>query len=148
MRDPPGDLQRVGDVVVDGPVREQLEVLEDDPDVAPVVRNAPARDLGQVTTGHANRALARLDLLDQQSHDRRLARTGRADEEHEVAAIDPEGRLIEADVAARIGHVDAAELDHAGALAGRVEGRLRSAAGVGLVRMTAALVECSATAFL
>ena len=35
-----GDLQRVGDVVVDGAVRQQLEVLEDDADVAAVVRDA------------------------------------------------------------------------------------------------------------
>ena len=106
------DLKRVGDVVVDGPVRQQLEVLEHDPDVPAVIRNAPSLDLGQVTAGHADRSLGRIELLDQQPHDRRLARARAADEEHEVLAVDREGRLIEADVAGRVALRDAPELDH------------------------------------
>ena len=48
-----GDLERVGDVVVDRPVRQQLEVLEDHADVAPVVRDPLARDLREVLAGDA-----------------------------------------------------------------------------------------------
>ena len=40
-------LERVGDVVVDGPVRQQLVVLEDDADVAAQVRHARARHLAR-----------------------------------------------------------------------------------------------------
>src|SRR4051812_12872505 len=40
-----GDLQRVGDVVVDGPVRQELVVLVDDAEVAAVERHALARQL-------------------------------------------------------------------------------------------------------
>jgi hypothetical protein len=38
------NLQGVGDVVVDGACRQQLEVLEDDTDVAPVIGNLLALD--------------------------------------------------------------------------------------------------------
>src|SRR5437868_5604106 len=63
---PAGDLQRVGDVVVDGAGRKQLEILEDDPDVAAVEGNSLSADCAQVVAGDPNRALARVELLDQQ----------------------------------------------------------------------------------
>ena len=71
-----GDLQRVGDVLVDRAVRQQLVVLEDHAEVAPVVRDAAARDLRQVAAGDADLARGRLGLLDQQPHRRRLAGAG------------------------------------------------------------------------
>ena len=108
---PAGHLQRVGDVVVDRPVRQQLEVLEDDAEVAAVVRDLLARDLGQVAPGDRDRAVARLDLLDQQAHDRRLARAGRADEEDELAGVDRERRVLEPHVAAGVLLRDRAQVD-------------------------------------
>ena len=106
-----GHLERVRDVVVDRPVRQQLEVLEDDAEVAAVVRDLLAADLRQVAPRDRDRAVRRLDLLDQQPHDRRLAGAGRADEEHELARVDRERRVLQAHVAARVLLRDAAEVD-------------------------------------
>ena len=106
-----GDLQRVGDVVVHRAVGQQLEVLEDDAEVAPEVRHLLARDLRQVAPGDADRSRGRLELLDEQAHDRRLARSGRADEEDELPAADRERRVVEAH-AVVVALADAAELDH------------------------------------
>ena len=50
-------LQRVGDVVVDGPVGEQLEVLEDGADVAPQLRDLLLRQLADVAAGDPDRSL-------------------------------------------------------------------------------------------
>src|SRR5205085_3165889 len=51
------DLERVRDVVVDGSARQQLEVLEDDPEVAPVERDPLAGDRAEIVAGDANRSL-------------------------------------------------------------------------------------------
>ena len=56
---PADHLEGEGDVLVDGLVRQQLEVLEDAPDVAAQVRDLPARQLADVLAGHADPALAR-----------------------------------------------------------------------------------------
>ena len=106
-----GHLQRVGHVVVDRPVREQLEVLEDDPEVAAVVRDLLARDLGEVASRDGDRAVGRLDLLDQQPHDRRLARAGGADEEDELAGKHGERGVLEAEVSAGVLLGDRAQVD-------------------------------------
>ena len=105
-----GDLQRVGDVVVHRAVGQQLEVLEDDAEVAAVVRHLLARDLGQVAAGDADRPGGRLELLDQQAHDRRLARARRADEEDELAAPDGERGVVETHPVV-VALADAAKLD-------------------------------------
>ena len=105
-----GDLQRIGDVVVHGAVGQQLEVLEDDPEVAPEERDLLARDLGQVAPGDADRPGRRLELLDEQAHDGRLARPRRADEEDELAAPDRERGVVETHPVV-VALADAAELD-------------------------------------
>ena len=106
-----GDLQRVGDVVVHRAVGQQLEVLEDDPDVAAVERDLLARDLGEVAAGDADRAGSRLDLLDQQLHEGGLARAGGPDQEDELASLDRERRGLEPPVGGPVGLRHAAELD-------------------------------------
>ena len=118
-----GDLQRVGDVVVDGAVGQQLEVLEDDAEVAAVVGDLAAVDLGQVAPGDADRAAVGLELLDEQAHERRLARAGRADEEHELAAAHGEGGLAQACVPGRVGLRHPAEVDDVRGMAGRRGGQ-------------------------
>ena len=105
-----GDLQRIGDVVVHGPVGQQLEVLEDHPEVAPEEGDLLARDLGQVAPGDADRSGRRLELLDEQAHDGRLARPRRADEEDELAAPDRERGVVETHPVV-VALADAAELD-------------------------------------
>ena len=113
----PGDLERVGDVVVHGPVRKQLEVLEDHADVATVERDLLARDRRKVAAGDADRAVGGLELLDQKPHHGRLSGAGGADQEDEVLAVDGEGRLVEPEGAGAVLLRDSAELDH-GVLAG------------------------------
>src|ERR671921_775861 len=64
-----------------------------------------------LAAGDADRAGGRLTLLDEQAHDRRLARPGGADDEDELAAAHAERRPVEPDVACRVVHADVAELD-------------------------------------
>src|SRR6202011_4630513 len=109
-----GHLERVGDVVVHGAVRQELEVLEYDAEVAPVIRDPAADDVPQLTARHADDSLGRLELFDEQPDHRGLAGPGRADEEHEVLPVDRERRLVEGDVAAGVLHRDATELDYRG----------------------------------
>ena len=90
-----GDLQRVGDVLVDGPVRQQLVVLEHDADVAAVVGNPPARDRARSRPATRIVPAGRLGLLDQQPHRGRLAGAGGADEEDELAGLDRERDVVE-----------------------------------------------------
>src|SRR3954451_19668394 len=129
-----GHLQRVGDVGVDGPVRQQLEVLEDDAEVAAVVRRLRARDVGERAARDADRAGGRVDLLDEEAHQRRLAAAGRAHEEHELATADRERDVVDAHVAARVELRDAGELDDDGARPAIVLGGALARADVGFGR--------------
>ena len=108
-----GHLQRVGDVVVDRAVGQELEVLEDHAQVAPVVGHLLVLDLAEIAPGDHDAPARRLVLLEQQAHDRRLARAGLADDEDELAAGDRERRVLQADVPGLVGLGDAAELDDA-----------------------------------
>jgi hypothetical protein len=106
-------LQREGDVLVHGLVRQQAEVLEHGPDLAPQVRDLPRRELRQVAPGDVHRSVGRLLLAKHQLQERRLARPRGADQEHELAPLD-----LETDVAQRrarrfVVHLgDALESDH------------------------------------
>ncbi len=68
-------------------------------------------DLGQVAAGDADDALGGVELLDQQAHDRGLARAGGADQEDELLAVDRERGALQADVARVIALGDGAEID-------------------------------------
>ena len=110
-------LERVGDVLGRRAVGQQLEVLEYAADVAAQHRHLGALEPRQVAAADDDLAARRLELLQQQAHERRLARAGRADDEHELALVD-----VERDVAERddIGLVDlrhALEHDHRAAAA-------------------------------
>src|SRR5580704_6732333 len=109
---PARDLQRVRHVVVDGAAWQELEVLEDHANVAAVVRDPLALDLGEVVARDADAATRGLELLDQQAHHGRLARAGGTDEEYEFAALDRERGLVEPGVAAGVPLGYAAEIDH------------------------------------
>ena len=105
------DLERVGDVLVDRAVRQQLVVLEDHAEVAPVVRDAGARDLRHVAPGDADLARGRIGLLDQQPHRRRLAGAGLSDQEDELAREDVEADPVDGDVGRAVALLDVAEGD-------------------------------------
>jgi hypothetical protein len=107
-----GDLERVGHVLVDGSVGQELEVLPHDPDVAPVVGDLPVVDVAQLAPGDVDGAGRQGNLADEHAHERRLARSGVADQEHELAALDDEAHPIEADVAPLVDLGGPVELDH------------------------------------
>ena len=93
-------LKRVGDVVVDRAVRQQLVVLEDRADVAAQVGHARARDVVELLARDRDLALRGLELLHEQPDAGRLAAAGGADEEDELPAPDPQRRALEAHRAA------------------------------------------------
>ena len=105
-------LERVRDVRVDRAVRQQLEVLEDDADVAAQLRHLAAAHLGQRVAGDRDVALGRLELLHQQADAGRLAAAGRADDEDELAAADLQRDAVERDVPAGVDLRDVVELDY------------------------------------
>jgi hypothetical protein len=107
-----GDLERIGDVVVDRAVGQQLEVLEDDAEVAAVVRHLFAVDLAQVASSDTDRPARRLEFLEEQPHDGRFARPGLPDEEHKFAPRHGERDVVQPDIARFVGLVDPAELDY------------------------------------
>ena len=96
-------LERVGDVLGRGAVREQLEVLEDAADVAAQHRHLRPLEPRRSRPPTTILPLGRLELLQQQADERRLARAGGADDEDELALVD-----VERDVAQRddVGLVD------------------------------------------
>jgi hypothetical protein len=107
-------LQRVGDVLGGGSVREQLEVLEDAPEVAPQQRHLRALESAEVASADDDPPPRRLELLEHQTNDRRLPRAGRADDEYELALVDHERHVAQGD---HIGVVDLRhrlEHDHGG----------------------------------
>ena len=132
-------LQRVGDVVVHGAVREQLEVLEHGPDPAPQVGRAVGGHRVDVLAGDLDGAGGGLDLADQHLDQRRLAAAGRAGDEGELAATDLEREVLERDVAAGIDDgrvVDADDRRAGGRLArGRAAGGRRRCSPVSRSRV-------------
>ena len=118
-------LQRVGDVVVDGPVGQQLEVLEHGPDPAAQVGRPVGGHRVDVLAGDLHGAGGGLDLADQHLDQRRLAAAGGPGDERELAAGDLEREVLEGDVAARVDDgrvVDADDRRLAGGLAARARG--------------------------
>ena len=97
-----GHLERERHVLPDRLGRQQLEVLEDDPDLAAHPRHVPARQPGEVLAVEDDRALGRELVADEQLDERRLARPGRPDEEDEVAFGDDEVDVAERQLAVRV----------------------------------------------
>src|SRR5581483_2467902 len=112
---PAGDLEGVRDVVVDGPVRQQLEVLKDHSHVAPVDGNASPSDISEFSAGYPDRPLGGLDLLDQQPNHGRLAGSGRAHQKDEIPALHGKVGAVQTHVAALVAHADDAKLDNGSA---------------------------------
>src|SRR5205823_5032250 len=89
--------EREGYVLEDRLVGQELEVLEHGPDVPAKEGNLPRRELADVLAGDVDLTAGRLLLLQEQAQQRRLARTGRADHEHELALADLEVAVVEGD---------------------------------------------------
>jgi len=104
-------LQRIGDVVVDGAVGQQLEVLKDGADVAPQQRDLLVRQAADVASRDPHLALGRVELADQQLDQGRLAAARRTDQEDELAAPNRQRDSFQGKVATRIDLGDVVELD-------------------------------------
>ena len=105
-------LERVRDVLGSGAARQQLEVLEDAADVAAQQRHLAVLEPRQVAAADEDPAGGRLDLLQQQLDERRLAGAGRADDEDELALVDHERDAVERDDVGLVHLRDAVEDDH------------------------------------
>src|SRR3954471_18328949 len=92
-----GDDERERDILGHSLRRQELEVLEDDADLAAELRHPSARELPDVFAVDDDAAGRGELFADEEADERRFAGTGRADEEAEVAAID-----LQVDVAQRI----------------------------------------------
>src|SRR5205807_5614043 len=89
-----------------------LEILEDQADLAPVVRQLPPLHAADLDAVDEDLALGRLLLPDEEPHQRRLARARRADEEEEVALGDDEIDVPQRFGAGGISLPDVLEADH------------------------------------
>ena len=94
-----GNAQHFGherDVLENGSRRNQLEVLEDEPDAAAVFL-----DLAALSSFERSCPLTKMSpslgclLREEQAQERRLARTARAGEEHELAFADRERQVLQ-----------------------------------------------------
>ena len=106
-------LERVGDVLVDRLVGQQLEVLEDAADVAPQQGDLAAPQGAEVAPRDEDAPLGRLELLEDELDEGRLAGTGRPDQEDELALVDVERDVLQADHVPVVDLGDVLEDDHA-----------------------------------
>ena len=97
-----GDLERERHVLVDRLGRQQLEVLEDDPDLAPHLGHLATPEPGDVLAVEDDLAAGRELVADEQLDERRLAGAGRADEEDEVALGDDQVDVAQGELAVRV----------------------------------------------
>src|ERR671917_2276828 len=106
------DLHRVGHVLGGGLVRQQLEVLEDRPDVAPVARDLAPRDGREPGPLDVDSACGGFDLLEDKAHHRGLARAARSDQEDELSVLYLQVHLLERDRVFGVQLRDVVESDH------------------------------------
>jgi hypothetical protein len=92
---------------------QQLEVLEDHADLTPQRRHLRGPDPRDVPACDEDLSGARLLRAEEQPQERRLARTARAGEEGELAALERERDVAQAVRPARVAQVDVVHLDHA-----------------------------------
>ena len=121
-----GDLEREGHVLPDRLRRQQLEVLEDDPDLAAHLGDLAARQPGEVLAVEDDRAAGRELVADEQLDERRLAGAGRADEEDEVAFGDDQVDVAQGELAVRVLLRHVVEDEDGPFLLGLVAGRPRT----------------------
>ena len=97
-----GHLERERHVLPDRLGRQQLEVLEDDADLAPHLGHLPSPEPGDILAVEDDLATGRELVADQQLDERRLARARRTDEEDEVALGDDEVDVAQGELAVRV----------------------------------------------
>ncbi len=103
----PADLHREGDVFADGLAREELVVLEDDADIAPILRHTTTVEGRNVDTAVVeNLSRLRPESADERIDEARLTAAGVADEEDKLARSDVESDVAE-DGAVAVGDSEA-----------------------------------------
>ena len=120
-----GQTQRHGDVVGHGLRRQQVEVLEDHPDLLAEAAQASGVEGGDVDAVDLDASAGGFLQAVDQAQQRTLAGTGVADDaEHLTAADLQRGGLQRRNLAARdaVGFVDGLKLDHANDLLGMFKG--------------------------
>src|SRR5438067_1299675 len=83
------------DVRRSGARRQELEVLEHAADVAAQQGNLRTAQPGEIAAADDDAPSRRLELFQHQPHDRGLSRSGRADDEDELALVDHERDLAQ-----------------------------------------------------
>src|SRR5919112_6327707 len=106
------DLHRVGDVLGRGLVWEQLEVLEDAPNVAPVAGYPSPGYRGEPRAVHVDGPRRGLYLLQEQAHQRGLAGAARPDKKDELAGIYLQVHPLQRDGVLAVDLGDVIESDH------------------------------------
>ena len=98
-----GDFERETDVVADGLVGQELEVLEHDADTPADLRDIPSLEPPKIAAVQKYEALGRQFVADQKLDKGGLARAGRSHEEHEVALGDHKVHSTKRDAAVGVG---------------------------------------------
>jgi hypothetical protein len=98
--------------------------LEHTADVPPQQRHLGALQASELTPADDDAAARRLELLQEQTHDRRLARARGPDEKDELAFLDPERDVAKGDHVRLVDLHDALEDDHRRAERARSDGRV------------------------
>src|SRR3712207_1708073 len=101
-----------GHVLVDGAGGQELEVLEDAPDVAPQVGHLPRAQGADVLAGDGDAPLVWRLLLVEQPQEGRLAGARRPDEEDELAPLDEDVGPAQGGHAPAVVLADLVEPDH------------------------------------
>ena len=105
----PGHLERERHVLADRARRQELEVLEDDADLAAQLGHLPARHAGEIPAVEDHLA-ARGELVpDEQLEEGGLAGAGRPDEEHELPLAQAQVDVVEGGLAVRVDLADTAQ---------------------------------------
>ena len=106
-------LEREGDVLGDGLVGQQPEVLEDGADVAAQPRHLPAGEPVDLLAGDVDPARGGAVLPQHQAQEGRLAGARGADQEDELALLDVDRDVVEGGVGvAGVGLGDLLEANH------------------------------------
>jgi len=105
-------LEGVGDVLVDGLVGQQLEVLEDAADVAAQQGHLALRQGAQVAPGHQDPPFRGFQFLEDELDEGGLAGARRPHQKDEFALADMAGEILEADHAEVVSLADVLEDDH------------------------------------
>jgi len=109
------DFEREADVCLDGTILEQPEVLEDDAELAPQLRDVTPAQRRGAQAAHADLARRRHLLHVDQLEDRALAAAARTGEEDKLALRDVKAHVVERDPCAGVLLRDVGKSDHANA---------------------------------